>query len=125
MDINKNELYNYYIEQNHNFKDTMKHFNISSSSVFYKLCGKLNIKKYNNLNYIMNNITKELLCDYLKYHNILDTIKHFNISQKTFYKLCSNYNIDLVKTSYSEAKEKITKDILYKYYVIESFVERI
>ena len=120
MNINKDELYKYYIMEKHSVKETLYHFNIKSEGVFYRLLNKLGIKKNTGLKNIKLNITKENILDYLKSNSVKETINYFNISSTYFYQLCKDYNINLSNTSYIEAKDKISKNTLYNYYIVEN-----
>ena len=43
--ISKDELYNYYVKENHNYKETLNHFKILNNNLYNKLLIFYGIKK--------------------------------------------------------------------------------
>lgn len=95
-------LYNYYIVENHNGRETCEYFNINSS-LLTRLFKYYNIKKDKNI--IVKNISDKLRVDYnisyndlynyyiIDNHNWEETYKHFGVSGDVITKLLKNYGI--------------------------------
>lgn len=110
--INKEELYNYYINENHTISQTAKHFNCSDMTISLNL-QYYNIYKINKLardsiskedlyqRYIINDESRESICKDLK------------IGTTSFKKLCRKY--DIHKNNFCT----ITKEQLRDYYITQ------
>ena len=128
VNINYDDLYNYYIIANNSIENTAKHFN-STTTMITKLIHEYNINKAaireNNIinkNGILIN-KQEIYNYYITNNNSREnTINHFNLTIHDFKKILKNYNI--IKTphikkpeSFKHILQRIPREELYNYYI--------
>ena len=78
MEITKDILYKYYIEDNHTFKECLNYFNLTNHG-FYKLLHDFNLEKP-TAKAFKKNFSKDVVAQYyiLEDHTFEETIKHFS-----------------------------------------------
>lgn len=112
--ISKEDLYKYYIIEDHSYAECLEHFN-TSIAVMRKLMKEYNIYKniYKNMGQnpeLKNIITKDKLYNYyiVENHSWHETLKYFGISQGVLCKLLKEYQI---KKGLSQRRDLIKKNI--------------
>ena len=97
-----------------------KEFNICESVLsrilkYYKIEKK---SKFKPLKALIEELDKENFINYYSFHNIFDTAKYYETSTENISKYCKY--IGYVKDKFLEDIEKVNKEELYQYYIIEN-----
>lgn len=113
--VSREDLYNYYITENHSNKETQKYFNLGSSSLTRLLREYEIDKRYEMDGRRKAEVDINLLYQYyiVENHTYGDTIKKFNIGHRLFYSLSKEYP-ELVKPK-NLMLENVEKEILNRY----------
>ncbi len=127
--VSRENLYNYYFEENHSATDTMKYFNINEHTL-EQLCryyGLPNKQSYNK-DKILKDLDELEVVDYYKNHSYYNTIDYFNL------RTCSHV-LDTIITKYGAHKKdikkkkfesfdeiiaRVSKEEFYQYYIVEN-----
>ena len=134
--IDRQELYEVYIKQDHNMFDTAKYFNVGEETIS-RYCKLYNIHKDKN-HYDLKKkikINKDDLYQYyiIENHSNDETALHFNIHERTLRRRLREFNIqksvDLqVKCSQKHQKEKygnlFTRSEYYKKHIVSGMVKK-
>ncbi len=114
--INKDELYEYYITQNHSIKDVCNKFNIGVNNI-HKVMSYFNIHKYCNLEQSIKNIPKEKLYKYyiVNKHTHQETCNEFNLTPDILNKLLKHYEISKILLNKQKLDVLNSNDIIKKY----------
>lgn len=114
--LNKENLYEYYIVQNHSRLECTLYFGCLLSKLKRAL-SKFNIVKY-PLKY--NSISDEDVYEYyiVQNHTIIESVKHFNCNQQIIMDKMHKRNIRKMVPKNSVIQ--IDKDELYNYYIIQN-----
>ena len=93
--ISFDELYDYYIIQNHSVLECSEHFDTTKMNIS-KMLRIFNIRKKFTLEQNMEKYPRDLIFNYYitEDHNYYETIRHFKIDTELFSKLCAVYGID-------------------------------
>ena len=123
--VSKEELYQFYIVEDHKLKEVYKKFNINNDilRVLLAIYGINKIKLPETLNDLLKRISKEDLYTYyvIKNNSIENACKHFNLSGSSLFKLLHHYNIfkKNPRIDINILSNKISKDELNSYLNIE------
>lgn len=123
--INSEDLYNYYVIENHNKKETCNNFNISNANLTY-LLNKYCIDKNKYFKDIMSNVNKQFLYDlYVNKGNTKEEIaKMLNLTKSRIDRLFKFFNIDSYRTTYNNIINSANKEKIYQYYVVENHTRK-
>lgn len=113
--VSKEELYQYYVIENHTYAETIKHFNLGSSSL-PNLLDKYNINKREIIEGWKFNIPVQDIYNYyiVENHTYKETIDHFNIGHSVFYGYYIKNYPELIKPK-DLMVENVGKSVLEKY----------
>lgn len=114
--ISKEDIIKYYIEENHSYYNTIKHFELEEG-MFLRLCREYNIKKINRVRrfkYIQDNLSSININDINNYyivenHNKEETCNHFNISNYLLNYIIRNYNLSKGRGHHKSSRGKYKK----------------
>lgn len=120
--VSKEEIYQYYIIENHSYNDTTNHFNIPAG-MFEKICNFYNVVKIKHVNkftYYKDAIKdvdkEEFKCYYIdQNHSLKETALHFNISEDVTQRLINDLDINKRKHYPELIKQKYEQTCLEKY----------
>ena len=125
--IDLEELYNYYIVEEHSDRECMIKFNLPTISAFYRLCNKYNIFKDNETKNKAKLLSKEDIVQYyiIEEHDLGECLEHFEVTKKVFIYALNYYNIKKYDGNTKERKmikyiNTISKEELQKYYIKEN-----
>ena len=118
----KEELYQYYIVENHTFKECIEKFDLGSFPRLKKLCNYYNITKNEPAEDAIKRVSKEELYQYYieEGHSHDETIEHFNLGPDVFYYLLKLYGIVKERFKWGEFKSKPSKEFLHDLYVTQN-----
>lgn len=120
--ISKEEIYQYYIVEDHGYEDTIKHFNLPTGP-FEKLCSKYGIskRKFNHTltppKEALKNIDRKEFKEYYidQNHSLKEVGKYFNISDDTVRRIIEELDINKRKYYPELIKKKYEQTCLEKY----------
>lgn len=118
----REELYQYYIVENHTFKECIEKFNLGSFPQLKKLCNYYNIVKNEPIEEIIKRVPKNEIIRYYieEKHSHDETLEYFNLGADAFYYLLKLYGIFKERFNWGKFQNKPTKETLYNLYVVQN-----
>lgn len=104
--IDKESIAKYYDVHVELINRIIKHYGLKKES------------KYKSFQYLIDNLDKEEFLNFYKKHNIFDTAKYYETSVENISKYCKH--IGYVKDKFVEDQEKVSREDLYQYYIVEN-----
>lgn len=116
--FSKEDIFDYYITQNHSQKETRYYLGGITQDSFLTILKYYEIEKNFNLDYLKSKVSKEYLYHYYieEKHSREETLEHFNLNDDSFYNLLASYNILKVERIDS-LTSRISKEDLEDYYI--------
>ena len=116
--IDKDDLYEYYVEENHDRESTIKHFrlkNLFQLDYWLKLYG-ISKKISNSSKYVSKEELEKYYVD--EDHGFMDTCRYFNIGSNSLIKLCDKFDLNKNKDKeyFQEIVDRIDREEFENYF---------
>ena len=124
--VEKEKLKKYYIIENHSWEETRKYFHLTSTSMdnllhAYNLNKIKNKQKYKD---IVNNINPEEIKIFYNTHSLIETERHFNISENHLLSIIKEMGVEKKKKEISSLLSSVGKEKLYAYYIEQNHTQK-